>query len=103
MNIKIYGFGSFFQGAETFNDIDLLIIHDSNDYTSCLDAISLKMELISKFDNAHITMLSNSEEFQLNFIEKSEAFLIGFYFQVEKEDIVSEIEFKIKNMLNRHG
>ncbi len=98
MNIKIYGFGSFFHGAETFNDIDLLIIHDSNNYTSCLDAISLKMEFISKFDNAHITMLSNSEEFQLNFIEKSGAFPIGFYFQAKKEDIVDEIEFKIKNM-----
>lgn len=87
----IYGFGSFFKRIGDFNDVDLLIIHDSNSYKSCLEAISLKSEMLLRISNAHVTMLSKSEEDKFNFIEKSFAVQLGEYSGIEKEIIVSEL------------
>ncbi|MBQ5098092.1 hypothetical protein FD825_02355 [Klebsiella pneumoniae] len=91
MNVIIYGFGSFFKSSGDFNDVDLLIIHDSNSYKSCLEAISLKSEMLLRISNAHVTMLSKSEEDKFNFIEKSFAVQLDEYSGIEKEIIVSEL------------
>ena len=76
---EIYGFGSYFKGAETFNDIDILIVHNSTNYESCLEAISLKRDLIARVEKASITMLSKSEEAELNFISKASAEYLSPY------------------------
>lgn len=95
MSLIIYGFGSFFNGSETFNDIDLLIVHSSNSYDSCLEAIVLKQEVLSRISNADITMLSKSEEIQFNFVENAKAFPLGTYSEKKKEDIVSDLKLKL--------
>ena len=64
---------------------------DSNSYKSCLEAISLKSEMLLRISNAHVTMLSKSEEDKFNFIEKSFAVQLGEYSGIEKEIIVSEL------------
>lgn len=94
----IYGFGSFFNGSENFNDVDLLIIHGSNSYESCLNAIVLKLEILSRIANAHVTMLSKTEEYKFNFIEKAMAIPLGWYSEIEKEKIVSELKIKIQSV-----
>lgn len=96
--MMIYGFGSFFNSAGNFNDVDLLIIHDSNSYKSCLEAISLKLEILSRISNAHVTMLSKAEEDKLKFIEKSLAILLGEYLGIQKEMIVSELMIKMQSL-----
>lgn len=95
MSLIIYGFGSFFNRSETFNDIDLLIVHSSNSYDSCLEAIVLKQEVLSRISNADITMLSKSEEIQFNFVENAKAFPLGTYSEKKKEDIVSDLKLKL--------
>ncbi|EFE3929093.1 hypothetical protein CHZ71_003398 [Escherichia coli] len=95
MSLIIYGFGSFFNGSETFNDIDLLIVHSSNSYDSCLEAIALKREILSRISNADVTMLSKSEEIQFNFVENAKAFPLGSYTEKKKEDVVSDLKLKL--------
>lgn len=88
--LKIYGFGSFFRGAEIFNDIDFLIIHTSIDKTSCKVAIECKKLILKKIKKSHITMLSHQEEESLNFIKKSNALFLGI---VETFNIETELDF----------
>lgn len=73
MLAEIYGFGSYFKGSKTFNDIDILIVHNSTSYSSCLEAISLKKILLAKIEKASITMLSKSEVAEFNFVSKAAA------------------------------
>ncbi|EGQ7914879.1 hypothetical protein ACA724_004532 [Vibrio parahaemolyticus] len=88
----IYGFGSYFKGSITFNDIDILIVHNSNEHVSCLDAISLKKKLVEKVDKVSITMLSRSEEAGLNFVNKASAKYLLSYDGSNLSEIVSAIE-----------
>lgn len=92
MNMKIYGFGSFFNGSEIFGDIDLLIIHSSNSYESCLDAIALKQEIVAHIDNADVTMLSKSEEFQFKFIEKTHAIPLCSCRKRDRREVVRDLK-----------
>lgn len=92
MLADVYGFGSYFKGSITFNDIDILIVHNSNERMSCLDAISLKKKLIEKVDKVSITMLSKSEEAGLNFINKASARYLLSYDGSNLSEIVSAIE-----------
>ena len=89
---KVYGFGSYFKGSEAFNDIDILIVHNSTSRKSCLDAISLKKGLIAKVGKASITMLSKSEEAELNFISKASAKYLLSYNGSNLCDVISIIE-----------
>lgn len=76
---EVYGFGSFFKGALIFNDVDILIVHNSTSFESCKDAISLKKCLLARIDKLSITMLSKSEESELNFIAKASAKHLSSY------------------------
>jgi len=80
--LKIYGFGSYFNEVGEFNDIDILIIHEKNDYDSCQFAIRCKRFLASNLDDMDITILSSLEEKHVSFIWKSSARYIG---KVNKE------------------
>ena len=76
-DLLIYGFGSYFNGRADFQDIDLLIVHESTDQKSCSLAIKCKELLMTQISNAHISILSKNEAKQLSFIEKSKAVIIG--------------------------
>lgn len=89
---EVYGFGSYFKGSKVFNDIDILIVHNSNERKSCLEAISLKNNLIEKIDKVSITMLSKSEEVGLNFISKASAKYLLSYSGSNLCEIVAAIE-----------
>lgn len=98
MSISIYGFGSFFNGSGKFKDVDLLIIHDSNCYESCLEAISLKREILDNIDNTDVTMLSKSEEFQFKFIEKAYAIPLCFCEHGKVKESVNNLKIKLQSM-----
>lgn len=99
MIITIYGFGSFFNGSRSFNDIDILIIHASISYDSCLEAIEIKSEILSRIKHADVTILSDSEERHVNFIEKSAAFLLGSYSGLPKKIITRDLIIKIDTFI----
>jgi hypothetical protein len=77
LEAKIFGFGSHFLSHAIANDIDLLIVHEDIGEESCRFAIRCKSELMRIVVNAHVTMLSKSEEFKLQFVAASNAKLLG--------------------------
>jgi hypothetical protein len=87
-NVAIYGFGSFFNNSPEFQDIDILILHQSTSYESCQFSIWCKKYLLANVVSADITMLSKSEEHQFSFIEKSTARHLGnVYEKSAKNDL----------------
>jgi hypothetical protein len=92
----IYGFGSYFVSTKPYRDIDLLIIHDSIYKASCLKAINLKKILLKEFNGASVTILSKSSAKGFDFINVSEAILLGTVDEDESELRVEEIAKKIK-------
>jgi len=91
LGISLYGFGSYFDESRSHNDIDLLIVHDSVDRKSCLNAISLKKHIAQEIRTADISILSKSAELEFDFIGKSKATLT-FEFEGEyRESMFSEI------------
>lgn len=99
MIAEVYGFGSYFKGSQKFKDIDLLIVHTSSDYHSCLEAISLKRAIVGTIDMADVSILSKSEEQSFNFIDKSKAILLYVYEGESKSLAAKEI---LKNV-QAHG
>lgn len=95
--LKIYGFGSFFKGIKTYKDIDLLIIHSEISKHSCQIAIICKSRILEKIDNIDLSMLSIKEEKSLNFIEKSNAFLLG---TVQENDIDTDLKKILENIVH---
>lgn len=93
---EVYGFGSYFKGASTFEDIDILIVHNSNSYESCLDAISLKRAIVAIIDGTDVSMLSKYEEQDFNFIHKSQAVLLYECKEDNKDVAAKAILGKIK-------
>ena len=91
--LKIYGFGSFFKGAETFNDIDFLIIHQSISKASCKAAIDCKRMILKGIKNSHISMLSAKEECSIQFIKESNALFLC-------EVFANSMEHDLSNLLN---
>lgn len=75
--VKVYGFGSAFDANRTARDVDLLIVHDDTSISSCALAIQCKHQLKNGIRNAHVTMLSESEEANFQFVETARAFQIG--------------------------
>ncbi|WP_433692417.1 hypothetical protein [Herbaspirillum seropedicae] len=71
--VQIFGFGSFFRGSITYNDIDLLLLHSDLSPQSRQFALACKRGLSSSGFKLHITMLSSPEEKSLRFIERSSA------------------------------
>lgn len=91
----IYGFGSYFLSMKSYQDIDLLIVHASISYDSCVKAINLKRLILREVDNASVTMLSKYSEKDVNFIETSKAVLLGRVDENEPciEDIINKINW----------
>lgn len=89
----IYGFGSYFLSMKSYQDIDLLIVHASISYDSCVKAINLKRLILREVDDASVTMLSKCSEKDANFIETSKAVLLGRVDENEPciEDIFNKI------------
>ncbi|NHR07911.1 hypothetical protein HA052_22210 [Chromobacterium haemolyticum] len=64
-NTKWYGFGSFFHGQSSFNDIDLLAV--CRDASEVLSVRSALYELSSVWP-IHLIIMTDSEEAETDFI-----------------------------------
>lgn len=73
----MYGFGSAFRRGAPANDIDLLIVHGSNDPASCRLAIACKRWFVKEVARADVTMLSSVEEAHFKFIATARATYLG--------------------------
>lgn len=89
--VEMYGFGSFFRERTEFHDIDILIIHRSTQYESCQFAIWCKKMLLSICADAHVSMLSETEEHQIAFVSKSSALRLGEVRKPSAEDDLQAI------------
>ena len=96
--LVIYGFGSFFSGCIKYRDVDLLIIHRSGEYESCQFAIWCKRFLMSKLIDPDITILSEREEQQFSFVEKSSAQRLGKVQEEFAENDLCEILGELKRI-----
>jgi hypothetical protein len=75
--VTLYGFGSFFASAVSApSDIDILIVHDRVDPASIDFAICCKRKLRHFLPSAHFTILSESEEHELSFIQRCSAIML---------------------------
>jgi predicted nucleotidyltransferase len=97
--MRVYGFGSYFKGSETFNDIDLLIVHESCERNSCLDAIRLKREIIARIENADVVMLSISEEACFDFIDRAFAIPLILCESDFDENVLNELISKLHSFM----
>lgn len=75
--VSVFGFGSYFRGDDTARDIDLLIVHDNLSNESCALAIRCRRYLSEMVGNAHITILSKTEEEHFDFLTTSRARKLG--------------------------
>jgi hypothetical protein len=75
--VRIYGFGSYFSECPKYNDVDILIVHQSSSLKSCQFAIHCKQFFVSNIAKVDVTILSRHEEQQISFIEISNAQYIG--------------------------
>lgn len=101
MNLEVYGFGSFFYNPEHYNDIDFLIVHNTIEYDSCINAILFKREILTQIDKASVTMLSISEERKFDFIKKSLAIHLLSYSGGERHQTVILLRSKIDEVRRR--
>jgi hypothetical protein len=75
---RLYGFGSFFSDQVSApRDVDILVLHERVDSSSIEFAISCKSVLKLLMFNAHIVMLSESEERELAFVQRCGAIFLG--------------------------
>lgn len=87
----VYGFGSFFRRSAQAEDIDLLIVHRSNDPESCRFAIDSKKVLSRLLPEADIVMLSLGEANQNNFIARALADKLGVIDSTNYEAQLSDL------------
>lgn len=74
----LYGFGSFFRNAQrAAADIDILILHESVAPSSINFAIECKRLLRARIPMTDIVMLSEGEEREIKFLDRSEAIFLG--------------------------
>lgn len=92
---QVYGFGSYFHGNSSYQDIDILVVHTSTDRTTCLEAISLKKSIVNQIEKAGVSILSKSAELDFDFIKKSKGILLhefnGSYRESDLKKIVNKI------------
>lgn len=93
--LRLYGFGSFFNFKITTTDIDFLIIHSDITRISCEKAIVLKKNILKLVCNADVTMLSNKEEYKMDFILKSKAILLG---SINSSNMEKELRFLFESL-----
>jgi len=79
MPLLIYGFGSYFHSQRSFNDIDLLIVHEDVSVESCKRALMAKHFLSHNVSHSNITILSRMEEAQLGFLKIANAVLLSTF------------------------
>lgn len=97
---KIYGFGSYFAGADSFRDIDMLILHEDSKAVSIKAAIDTKTALARLERLTSCVMLSRKEEREKSFLSISHA---AFLFQLDLgsslslEDRISHIQEVAEN------
>lgn len=92
----IYGFGSYFSSANSYRDIDFLIIHESTSADSCLKAIYLKKIILNKIDGASVTILSKSSEKEFDFINTAKASLLEEINDCEIESCIDDLVKRTK-------
>jgi hypothetical protein len=92
----IYGFGSYFLSTNPYRDIDFLIVHDSISNASCSKAIDLKKMILKEIDGASVTILSKSSAEYFDFVNVSEAVLLGVVDEGDSEPCIEEIANKTK-------
>jgi hypothetical protein len=86
---KVFGFGSHFNQGANSRDIDLLVVHENIGESSCRLAIECRQELIRMVSKAHVSLLSKSEERQLDFVAASKAKYLG---SIKENSIFSDIK-----------
>jgi len=99
--VSVYGFGSFFNGYQKYRDMDILLVHQSSKTQSCRFAIQCKRFLLSSYSSADVTILSQSEEQQISFLERSGANKIGEINIQRKSSDLSEVLVKIDEYRNQ--
>ena len=92
---QVYGFGSYFQGANSYHDIDILVVHSSTDRASCLEAISLKKSIVKEIEKADVSILSKSSELDFDFIKKSKGILLHEFNGDYRKSALKKILHKI--------
>ena len=75
--IKIFGFGSYFRLQQCYNDIDLILIHESTSKESCIFATDCKTDIIKSIQRSEIVILSIVEENSIDFLNKASAIPLG--------------------------
>jgi len=93
--IQVYGFGSYFYGSSSYQDIDILVVHNLTDRASCLKAISLKKSIIKKIEKAGVSILSKSAELDFDFIKKSKGILLHEFYGDYRESDLKKIAHKV--------
>src|SRR5713101_4938233 len=86
-SVTLYGFGSFFSSAASApRDIDILIVHERVDPASIDFAIRCKT-ILKDFlpTTAHFTVLSESEEQELTFIQRCNAIMLEQVTDIEPD------------------
>ena len=74
---KIYGFGSYFAGNVSYNDIDILVVHESGEAASCRHAIACKRYLQNRIPKLDIVMLSQGEADGIGFLRSCDGLYLG--------------------------
>jgi hypothetical protein len=93
--VAVFGFGSYFDGGVPFNDIDLLIMHEESDVSSCGFALDCKRIIKKLLKVADIVILSKSEENENGFISTSRALHIG---EISNDNIMADIATIIRKI-----
>lgn len=92
----VYGFGSYFFSENPYRDVDILIVHGSEAFESCMRAIELKKNILREVKGAHISILSKSAEAHFDFVFTSSAILLGIVdendFTLSIDKIISKLE-----------
>lgn len=97
----VFGFGSYFASVTSYQDIDLLIVHDSISRYSCLKAIDLKRKILKEIDEASVTILSQSAEQGFDFINVSRAILLETIYENDSELHIEKIVAKVRSFKNK--
>lgn len=88
--VKLFGFGSFFSNeASVPRDVDILILHERVDPASIDFAIRCKSVLSGLIRGAHIVILSECEERELVFLQRSNGKMLG---RVTNADLGMQLE-----------
>lgn len=87
--VKVYGFGSYFDSRTSYRDIDILIVHRTETDESCMKALEIKRSILTDIKGAHVSILSASAEKHFAFIFKSKAVLLG---TVDENNFVKSVK-----------